>query len=501
MGFNDQSDNTLKRVSILGGPTVTICRLANGAQMRGASWGPDNTIIFGTDAFGADGAGGLWRVSASGGEPEQLTTPDPEQGGVTHRWPHILPGGRAVLFTIRSGRATTNEQIAVLNLDTSEERTLVPGGSYPRYSRTGHLIYGVNGTLRAVGFDLERLEVTDPNPVPVLAGVVTKASGAVDFDLARDGSLVYVAGSIAGGLGRTLVWVDRQGRAEPVAAEPRPYGPLHLSPDGQQIATSLLTSQAQPDIWIYDLTRDTPRRFTFDPAPDLLPRWTPDGKRIIFTSNRDGAWGLFSRMADGTGQVERLTTSAGSDIPAAMSFAPDGRLVFSETRAATRSNDIGVLSMDDEHRVEWLLATEFNESHPNLSPDGRWLAYTSTESGQRQVFVRPFPNVDDERWQVSRDGGASPVWGPDGRELFYHTNDGVLMAVENDTDPTFNPGTPVRLFDGLYLFGAYPYMFDVSPNGERFLTIRAPESADSTQSQLILVQNWFEELTRLVPAP
>jgi serine/threonine-protein kinase len=210
VGFNDQGDYTLKKVSILGGPPITICPVPAG--MRGASWGPDDTIIFGTAL-----PSGLWRVSASGGEPTELTTPDASVPGQNHVWPEILPGGRAVLFTILAG-TIENSQIALFNLDTGEQTVLIPGGSYPRYSPTGHIVYGIGGTLRAVGFDLDRLAVTT-TPVPVVDGVVTKDSGAADFDLADNGTLVYVPGRAVGGSRRTrtLVWVDRDGREEPPA--------------------------------------------------------------------------------------------------------------------------------------------------------------------------------------------------------------------------------------------------------------------------------------------
>ena len=182
----------------------------------------------------------------------------------------------------------------------------------------------------------------------------------------------------------------------------------------------------------------------------------------------------------------------------ASSFAPDGTLVFAELRAET-SNDIGIVSMDDEHRVEWLLETEQSESHPNLSPDGRWLAYTSEESGQREVYARTFPNVDDGRWLVSRSGGVSPVWGADRSEVFYESGDGAMMVVVNDSESTFSPGNPTTLFDGLYRLGVNPYLFDVSPDGEQFLTIKDSVGDPSSVGQIILVQNWFEELMRLVP--
>ena len=219
VGFFDNRGDILKKVSILGGPAVTICSL--GSNLRGASWGEEDTIIFGTQT-----PSGLWRVSSNGGEPEELTTPDEEQGQANHAWPHILPGGRAVLFTILTGGSIDSAQIALLDRDTGEQSVLVPGGSNPHHSPTGHIVYGVGGTLRAVSFDLDRLAVTDPNPVPVLDGIFTKDSGAADFDLASDGSLVYVAGQGTGVGERTAVWVDRQGNELPLNVPARQhFGP------------------------------------------------------------------------------------------------------------------------------------------------------------------------------------------------------------------------------------------------------------------------------------
>ena len=239
--------NVLKKVTVAGGPAVTICKINGGP--RGASWGPDDTIVFATN----DPATGLFRVSAGGGEAELLTKPDAQKGEQGHYWPEVLPGGKAVLFTILSTVGTVqNAQIAVLNLQTGEQKVLVPGGSYPRYVPTGHIIYGVEGTLRAVAFDLGRLEVQS-DPVPVLQGVVTKLSGAASFSVADNGSLVYLAQGSQGSVGRTLVWVDRQGREEPIKAPARAYMRPRPSPDGTRVALDV--GDQEQDIWIWDLAR------------------------------------------------------------------------------------------------------------------------------------------------------------------------------------------------------------------------------------------------------
>ncbi len=365
VGYVDGT-STLRKVSILGGPPVIICDLPGGAP-RGASWGPDDTIVFATNA-----PSGLLHVPAGGGEPEELTTPDLEQGD--HLWPEILPGGEAVLFTIIGG-AVENAQIAVLSLVTGEIEVLIPGGGNPRYVPTGHIVYGVGGTLRAVGFDVERLEVTS-DPIPVLDGVITKATSTADFSISRDGSLVYTGGRPDVGI-TTLVWVDRMGVEELLGAEGLGYRHLRVSPDGSRVAVSMLDSEGGRDIYIYDLDRHTPTRLTFDPAEEFNPLWTADGRSVVFSSSRGGG-GIFRRRADGTGDVERLTTG-----PIAQPFfiSRDGTvLVFGETDADTR-DDLYTLAMDEGSSPALLLQTEFDEEHGVLSPDGRWLAYTTDEAG------------------------------------------------------------------------------------------------------------------------
>ena len=223
----------------------------------------NDTIIF------ASGRG-LWQVSANGGEPEALTTPD-DQDHFIYGWPYGLPGGRAVLFTIQAqARAAENTQIALLDLETGEQRVLLSGGSAPRYSPTGHIVYAANGTLRAVRFDVDTLEVTDPNPIPVLDGVVTKQSGAANFDIARDGSLVYVAGDAGSAPQRALVWVDRAGREQPLASPLLAYERPRVSPDGTRVAVDVADPEGS-DIWIHDLARGTETRLTTDPAVDRAP--------------------------------------------------------------------------------------------------------------------------------------------------------------------------------------------------------------------------------------
>ena len=316
--------------------------------------------------------------------------------------------------------------------------------------------------------------------------------------------LAYVPAVQDSAVQRTLVWVDREGNEEPVAAEPRPYTGIALSPDGGR-AVLQVDDPDNADLVIYDVARDTPTRFTFDPATDGYPIWTPDGERVVFVSTRDGSGNLYWKAADGTGQVERLTTSVNTQAPGAVS--PDGTtLLVVEVRPETGA-DIGAFSLEGDHAIDWLLESDAWEAYPVISPDGRWMLYTSDESGQLEIYVRPFPNMDDGRWQISRDGGVAPRWGPDSREVFFQTGAGTgslatMMVAINDTEPTFTPGIPRALFEGPYRLGLLPrpWPYDVFPDGQRFLMLKEVVDADTGDERAVfLIQNWFEELTRLVP--
>ena len=462
--------------------------------------GPDDTIIFARFAPGT----GLFRVSAAGGEPEVLTAP----GGVErHYWPELLPGGRAVLFTIGTSSNVTAEtsQIAVFDLDTGEQRVLIEGGTHARYV-AGHLVYSFGDTLRAVRFDANSQEVLS-EPIPVLEGLSRPTtSGGANVDLSDNGSLVYQTGGFDADA-RRLVWVDRQGYEEDIPAEPHPYEAVRLAPDGRSVITGV-DNFDDTYVLIYDLERDTPIRFTFDAARDIHPIVTPDGERVVFGSNRaDGVTNLYWKAADGTGDVHRLTTSDDVQVPS--SFTPDGKTLIIAAVTADGLIDLGALPMDGAGDVEWLLSEEFYEGYAEISPDGHWMAYASFESGQFEVYVRPFPNVQGGRRQVSRDGGFWPLWGPDGRELFYQTSGGfgaaavTVMVAPIATEPTLSVGNAVPVFEGPYrrLQVNDPRPYDIAPDGQRFLMLK-PVVVDTdarAEAAIILVQNWLDELTTLFP--
>ena len=487
IGFFD-GVTALKKVAITGGPAVTLGR-PDGTAL-GASWGPDGTIIFATNLRTT----GLQRIADAGGEPTVLTRPNRAGGEDDHLWPEILPGGQAVLFTITATTGGLDQaQVAVLDLRTGTQTVLIRGGSDARYVSSGHLVYAAAGRLHAVAFDLARLAVVG-TPVTVQPEVLTGAGLAV----AADGTLVYVSGGVSA-VGRSLVWVDRQGQETPIPAPPRNYAFPRLSPDGTRLA--IYIPDQEIDIWLWDLARATLTRATFDPGVDVFPVWPPDGRQLLFSSARAGAVNLFAQAADGSGDVTRLTKSP--NVQHATSVSPDGtRLVFTET-APTTGPDVMQLRLDGTHAVTPLVQTPFSERNGEVSPDGRWLAYEANDSGRFNIYVRPFPDVSSGYWQVSTDGGTRPLWARNSQELFYLNETGALMRVGVAHGPTWAATAPTKLFEGRYgaAAGQTGRTYDIAPDGKRFLMIKAGGRADQTAvpTSLVVVQNWREELKRLVP--
>ena len=318
IGFYSTRDSQLKKIAVTGGAAVTLCDASN---PLGARWGADDTIVFG------QGAAGIFQVPGAGGTPELLIAVNAEQAERAHG-PQVLPGGAAVLFTLAGEggfQAWNDAQIVVESLDSGERRVVIDGATDARYLPTGHLVYALAGTLLAVPFDVDRLEVTG-GPVPLVEGVRhATLTGAANFDVSRDGSLTYLPGVAGAGVEHALAWVDREGREEPLAAEPRTYIYPRISPDGSRVALDVRDQER--DIWIWDFARETLTRLTFGPGPDYYPVWTPDGEHVAFSSGREGTLNLFLRAADGTGAVNRLTESPNVQYPYA--FSSDGqRLVI-----------------------------------------------------------------------------------------------------------------------------------------------------------------------------
>ena len=491
----------LKKISIHGGVPVTLCDAGLGA---GASWGTDDTIVFVPSRDS-----GLWRVSAAGGKAQVLTTPDPAKGEYSHRYPQILPGGRGVLFTALRGFGWDESRIELLRLDTKERTILVQGGHTGRYVPSGYLIYYRAGSLLAVRFNLARLELTSAAPVTVGDGARQSAgSVGADYSVSTAGTLAYVSGSPHQFESR-LVWVDRQGAVQPIPAPPRGYSSPALSGDGKLVVVNVTSDTEQ--LWTFDLARGTLTQLTSEQGSNRDGVWTADGKRVAYRSNRAGTWNLFWRPSDGSGSEERLTTSDKHHI--ASSFSPDGQLLaFEEDNPAT-GEDIWELRLRDlsassgqvpsaaslrdsgqagqVHQVQPYLRTPFNEANARFSPDGRWLAYDSDESGGYEVYVQTYPGPGG-KWRVSSGGGYDPRWNRNGREMFYQSGD-KMMAVDIITSPSFSASAPKMLFEGQDLG------WDVSPDGQRFLMVKAVEQQQAA-TQINIVLNWFEELKRRVPA-
>jgi serine/threonine-protein kinase len=344
----------------------------------------------------------------------------------------------------------------------------------------------------AVPFDLERLQITGA-AIPVVEGVQqSDTTGAAQYSISSAGSLVYVSGGAAQEAQRGLVWVTRNGVEQPLAAPAHAYAVPQISPDGQRVAVEI-----GPQIWLYDLARDTLTRFTFEGDTNNNPVWTPDGKRIAFYSTKDGPLNLFSQLADGSGSLEKLRTSDFTDVP--RSFSPDGQFLAFHEVAPDTQRDIWVLKLSDR-KAQVFLRTQFTEGAPQFSRDGRWIAYVSNESGRPEVYVQPYPGPGG-KWQISTDGGTEPVWNRNGRELFYRSGN-KMMAVDVTTQLGFSVGKPRTLFEGQYAVSQFPNTsvgYDVSPDGQRFLMVKQDAQAISA-TQINVVLNWFEELKRRVPA-
>ncbi|HUQ86143.1 MAG TPA: protein kinase [Vicinamibacterales bacterium] len=490
----------LRKVSISGGPVITICKL-DGA-LRGASWGEDGSIVFSTAGLGA-----IRRVSSQGGEPEVLTKPD-RAGGEIHGFPVMLPGAKAVLYTSAFG-GLESTSIRALNLTNGQQTTVISGAHDAAYVDGDVLFYamsrgagssGMQGSLRAVRFDPLRLEVSGES-VGVLDQLAVFPSAAAGYALSRRGDLAYILDRSVTSQApqRSLVWVNRQGQETAIGAPSRAYGTARLSPDESRVAVDVRSGMF--DIWLWDLTRKTLTALNSDSSQDIAPLWTPDGHRIIWTSTRGGGNpNLYWQASDGTGPVERLSTAYGNQFPT--SISPDGTqlLLFG---SAGQNMDLFRMRLAARDQAEPLWPSPASEYDGEISPDGKWLAYHSDESGEFQVYVRPFPNVQEGRFPVSNAGGTRPVWAHSGRELFYLDANGFLTSVTVQvTAETFSAGTPTKILNTKYHAGSSILnldlrAYDVSRDGKRFLMMKENPSAEpprATSDGMIVVLNWLEEV-------
>ncbi len=485
----------LKKVPLSGGPPEELCKTG---PLFGASWGSDNRIVF------ANATGGLLRVSAAAGsEPEPFTTLDLEAGEVSHRLPHVWPDGEGLFFTVLKRLGQFDEAIVVaLSLATSDRRVIVSQGADARYVLTGHVLFVRRGTLIAAPFDPARLEVTGPSRA-VLDGVMHAVNtgmttltdtGVAQFSVSRSGALLYVPGGIFSGVQRTLFWRDRNGAATPVATPPIAGTGPRFSPDGHRLLIHGSERGAgRPSI--YDRRRGVVTPLTVGGG---WPIWTPDGTRVTIGVTEPYGIGLIPQ--DG-GALERLTVGP-EQYPG--SWSPDGQLLAFVKLSSTGGWEIWIHSRAGERRLRPSGSLPAVERYPAFSPDGRWLAYVTDESGHDEVWVTPYPG-SAKQYKVSTEGGFEPAWAPNGRELFYivvvaGTNLARMMAVDVSPDPNFTAGTPRMLFEAPYTISTPFRGYDVTPNGKQFvMSQRADPVPGPALTHMIFVQNWTEELKRLVP--
>ena len=427
------------------------------------------------------------KISAQGGIPENLVQVESGIIGL----PQILPDGRSVLFT----HYGSPFRIMVQSLETDERKELFPGDG-ARYLPSGYLVYTVGNDLFAVPFNPEKLEVTG-NHIPLVEGIY-KGIGVSQFAVSDSGTLAFIPGAAIAAGGRTLVWVNREGREGSIAAEPKVYRFPKISPDGTKLALTVIESNSV-DIWTWDILRENQIRLTFHESNDIQSIWTPDSKRIVFWSGRDGG-GLYWKSADGTGKAELLISSPELTLYPWSWSNEENKLVLQLLKSV---DDWGIatLSMKGDRVLETLLDEPHTEIQPQISPDGRWIAYTSNESARSDVYVRPFPDIESGKWQVSTNGGDSPLWSPDGTELFYII-EGNFMVVPLETEPAFKPGKPEVLFSGPYVSGVGEGTpWDIHPDGDRFLMMK--ESGSDTTGggprRINVFLNWDEELKQRVP--
>ena len=506
IGFFD-TGTVLKRVKTTGGPASAIATLDS--RSRGATWTSADTIVTAPNSV----ATGLIAVTV-GGPTRVLTRPDPAKGEADHRWPEVLPGGRAVLFTITAlSGGLDAAQVAVLDLETGKRTTLFRGGSHARYvteaasastltASPGHLVYVQAGALWAVPFDPATLQ-TRGTPAPVVSGVVTDSFGAADAVVARNGTLAYLSGqTVTARVGpNTLVWVDRHGRETPIPAPPRAYVQPRLSPDGTRVA--LFSADQEFDIWSWDLSSAATAltRRTFNPTGDSSPVWTRDGSHLIFASEQRGVRNLFWQSADGAGPIELLAASGTRQR--ATDVAPDGRVIISDVSLTTTRDDILAMTLDSSRRMTPLVQSPARERNGVVSPDGRWLAYEADDSGQFEIWVRPYPDVSTAKWQVTTTGGTRALWTRNGQELIYVLPSGALMGMNVSHGSSWAATAPTQIVkSGYYTNPIDPVRtYDVSPDGRRLLLIkRVGEPQTAAPASLVVVLNWTEELKRLAPA-
>ncbi len=473
----------LRKVRVEGGPAIDLAV----SDWAGGSWGKNGRLVY-TRSYNT----GLWTVSEAGGDERMLTTPDTAKGELGHWWPQILPDGEHVVFTAYRTpieRAT----IEVLSISTGERKVLFTGGVFGFYVPTGHLLYAAGETIRAVPFDLNRLAVTGP-AVPVVDSVaMNPTDGAAAFDVSENGTLAYLPVS-SYVTNADLVLVDRRGNESRALPTSDRYNHPRLSPDGGRVAVDIRSANSMGDVWVFQIGRSGGTRITAEGGRDFGAEWTPDGRELIYISEHP-FFDLYRRAADASRPAEPLLTGAYDRYTGSVS--QDGRLL-AFVLSVPGGAELWTVPLRGQPAPRRYLANGFNLAHPTLSPDGRWMAYDSDESGRVEVYAQSFPDPSLARWKVSPKHGSEPMWTRDGRELVYRNGDSV-MAVSIDL-PNGRIGQPSALFAGPYPDNpgwTRPRSYDASRDGERFLMTRLP--AEQPRPRIAVVLNWFDELRAKVP--
>ncbi|MDQ5858632.1 MAG: hypothetical protein M3542_10225, partial [Acidobacteriota bacterium] len=476
------ADGKLKRIEIAGGPPLSIC---DAPEPRGGSWSRDGVILF-EPQFREP----LYRVSATGGKPSPVTTFDASRKETTHRWPHFLPDGKHFLYFSGSHSTGTESELDAIfvgSLDGKEPPKLLVNVRSKGIYDSGHLLFVRQKTVLAQPFDLGELRLTG-EAVPVAENVQEDLGFfTAVFSASENGTLVYQETGASTGLTQVALF-DRRGTKLDTLGDPADYWDPRFSPDGRRVALGI----GDPgDIWIHDLSRGLRTRVTFAAPDDYAVIWSPDGGRVAFSSQRSGAGDIYAKAASGTGDDQLLTGSKVFKVPT--SWSPDGRFLLYQAPGDRTRWDVWMLSLSDGKTTP-VLQTEFEEVGGAVSPDGRWLAYVSNESGRFEVYVQPFPGPGG-KWQVSTAGGNYPVWRGDGKELFYLALDGKFMAVEIRTGAAVESGIPKALF-GVPTKGSSGRNFDVSADGQRFLVNTPVEVEKEFSPPIVLVQNWTAAMKR-----
>jgi Tol biopolymer transport system component len=479
LGFFVRTDRLLRKIDVTGGPPVTLCPATNG---KGGSWSTEGVILFSPDSSGP-----LQRVPAAGGTPQPVTKVDGAKHN-SHRHPRFLPGGRRFLYFAR-GLAADKSAILLGSLDDGETRELLRGSSQAEYA-SGKLLFVRERVLLAHAFDAAKGTLSG-EAVPLAEDVLVISGAAVAvFSSSQTGVLAFLTGKSENQ--STLEWRDRTGKTTAPMGDAAAYRVATLSPDGK-FAVAVLNdpSLGTHDLWIYEIGRGLKTRFTFDPAEDLSPAWAPDSRTVYFASNPKGRQDVYRKAIEGAGEVELVYSGEPGTQPASVS--PDGRILLVNRSADATRTDIWGLPLEPKAEPKVFRLTEFAEVAGSFSPDGRWVAYFSNESGEYEVYVAPFPGPG-RRWQVSTKSGAYPQWRADGREIVYIQADGQLMSAEVGAEgDSFRVGAVTPLFRLSAPAPGGP-SFSLAADGSRLLVV--PSTAQKAGGLLSLVLGWPSELER-----